>query len=264
MTVAPGARRGSALSTPSTSVQMMISPALSRSPKMAPEKSLPLRPSVVCSPCSSRATKPGAISMIGPSRGRPATPALARDASHCTAGPRAPCWMRMISRESIHSTARLASGDVREEHREQARRPQLSRAGDDFADAARRLADQLNGLEHAVKIVAVGGQAADVRHRRRRRATRAQGRHDGVRMASSFSTHAGSRRSAASTSASRSSVTPRHADRTTAWRGAGSASRISATLRKQAASATLDPPNLCTRHASTIRSFTQSRIAKCP
>ena len=58
-----GRGRGSALSTPSTSVQMTISAASSRSPKIAPEKSLPLRPSVVCRPCSSRATKPGAISI---------------------------------------------------------------------------------------------------------------------------------------------------------------------------------------------------------
>ena len=47
MTCASGTLRGSAESTPSTSVQMMISWAASSAPKMEPEKSLPLRPSVV-------------------------------------------------------------------------------------------------------------------------------------------------------------------------------------------------------------------------
>ena len=50
MTFASGTRRGSALSTPSTSVQMWISSASSSAPKIEPEKSLPLRPSVVCRP----------------------------------------------------------------------------------------------------------------------------------------------------------------------------------------------------------------------
>ena len=47
MTVASGTRRGSALSTPSTSVQITISSASSRSPKIDAEKSLPFLPSVV-------------------------------------------------------------------------------------------------------------------------------------------------------------------------------------------------------------------------
>ena len=50
MIVASGTRRGSALSTPSTSVQMTISDASSSAPKIEAEKSLPLRPSVVCRP----------------------------------------------------------------------------------------------------------------------------------------------------------------------------------------------------------------------
>ena len=68
MTVASGTRRGSALSTPSTSVQMWISAASSSAPKIEPEKSLPLRPSVVCRPFASRAMKPVMISVAG-SRG---------------------------------------------------------------------------------------------------------------------------------------------------------------------------------------------------
>ena len=58
MTCASGTRRGSALSTPSTSVQMTISAASSSAPKIEAEKSLPLRPSVVCSPWVSVATNP--------------------------------------------------------------------------------------------------------------------------------------------------------------------------------------------------------------
>ena len=58
----------------------------------------------------------------------------------------------------------------------------------------------------------------------------------------------GSWRSAADTRSSRPSVTPLHADRTTASGPAGSPSMMSATRRMQAASATLDPPNLNTRH----------------
>src|SRR5260370_41234499 len=54
--------------------------------------------------------------------------------------------------------------------------------------------------------------------------------------------------SASATSSSSESVTPRQADRTMASRGFDDASTISATRRKQPASATLEPPNLCTTH----------------
>ena len=52
------------------------------------------------------------------------------------------------------------------------------------------------------------------------------------------------------TSRSSASVTPRQADRTTPRRFCGCASRMSATRSKQAASATLEPPNLCTTQRS--------------
>jgi hypothetical protein len=58
MTWAFGTRRGSADNTPSTSVQMMICAACSNAPNIDPEKSLPLRPSVVCIPVVVVATKP--------------------------------------------------------------------------------------------------------------------------------------------------------------------------------------------------------------
>ncbi len=55
MICASGTRRGSADSTPSTSVQMWISLAASSAPKIEAEKSLPLRPSVVWMPAASLA-----------------------------------------------------------------------------------------------------------------------------------------------------------------------------------------------------------------
>ena len=49
-TRASGTRRGSALSTPSTSVQITTAEASSRAPKIDAEKSLPLRLRVVGTP----------------------------------------------------------------------------------------------------------------------------------------------------------------------------------------------------------------------
>ena len=61
---------------------------------------------------------------------------------------------------------------------------------------------------------------------------------------------AGSCRSAMPTRLSSASVTPRHADSTTALRRAVSSSMIEATRRMHTASATLEPPNLWTFQAS--------------
>ena len=58
--------------------------------------------------------------------------------------------------------------------------------------------------------------------------------------------------SARVTKPSNASVTPRQADSTTASRGLDEASMMSATRRKQPASATLDPPNLCTIQLSIL------------
>ena len=103
MTLASGTRRGSALNTPSTSVQIMISSASSSAPKIDPEKSLPLRPSVVCTPLGSRAMKPVMISVTSSSFGT--TRAMfSREASQRTAGPKGPHSTDTTSRASIHST----------------------------------------------------------------------------------------------------------------------------------------------------------------
>ena len=86
MIVASGTRRGSALRTPSTSVQITISEASSSAPKIDPEKSLPLRPSVVCSPSRVRAMKPVMTSVALGARGMRRS-ALARDSGQRMLGP---------------------------------------------------------------------------------------------------------------------------------------------------------------------------------
>ena len=103
MTWALGTRRGSADSTPSTSVQMMISAAPSSAPNIDPEKSLPLRPSVVCMPPVVVAMNPVTIS-------RPVKPEgtsrlkFCSLTDHCTAGPRGPHSTMTTSRASTQRT----------------------------------------------------------------------------------------------------------------------------------------------------------------
>ena len=101
MIVASGTRRGSALSTPSTSVQMWISSASSRFPTIEPVKSLPLRPSVVCCPCASRAMKPVTTSVSSPGFSRER---FADDSVHRTIGPSGPQSTTIRSRASIQRT----------------------------------------------------------------------------------------------------------------------------------------------------------------
>ena len=89
MTCALGTRRGSADSTPSTSVQMCMALASSKEPNTEAEKSLPLRPRVVCMPCGVLAIKPVMTSVPAkPSANCPAN--CWRDTSHCTPGPSGP------------------------------------------------------------------------------------------------------------------------------------------------------------------------------
>ena len=103
MTVASGTRRGSALSTPSTSVQITISSASSKSPKIDAEKSLPFLPSVVCRPSAVRAMKPVMTSVASMSRGITCR-ALARESSQRTLGPSALQSTRTMSRASTQMT----------------------------------------------------------------------------------------------------------------------------------------------------------------
>ena len=106
MTSASGTRRGSAESTPSTSVQMWIVSASSSAPKIEAEKSLPLRPRVVCTPRGSLAMKPVMINV--PSNPRSMAEAMRSfDASHCTIGPSAPHSTTTTSRASSQRTSPL-------------------------------------------------------------------------------------------------------------------------------------------------------------
>ena len=70
------------------------------------------------------------------------------------------------------------------------------------------------------------------------------------RKVMSPSRQAASRCSAFATSDSKPSVTPLQADNTTPKRDGAQLSRMVATRRKQSASATLDPPNLCTTQSA--------------
>ena len=156
ITVASGTRRGSALSTPSTSVQMWISTASSRSPKIDAEKSLPLRPSVVCRPCGSRAMKPVMISVAA---------ALGADGSAARVGARRRPTARS-GRAALHSTshdvARVdplharRAGRGRQEAREEARRPDLAEADDQVARVAE--ADRVSRT--ACRMLAMSRQSA--------------------------------------------------------------------------------------------------------
>ena len=103
ITCASGTRRGSADSTPSTSVQMWISAASSSAPKIEAEKSLPLRPSVVWTPRGSLAMKPVITSVAGVCDGSSAC-SLDLDSCHCTAGPSWPHSTMTQRRASSHCT----------------------------------------------------------------------------------------------------------------------------------------------------------------
>ena len=103
MTVASGTRRGSADNTPSTSVQMTISEASNSAPKIEPEKSLPLRPSVVCTPLRFEAMKPVMTSVPLKSRSTRSL-RLSRDSPHWIPGPSGPHSTMTTRRASIHCT----------------------------------------------------------------------------------------------------------------------------------------------------------------
>ena len=141
MTLASGTRRGSALSTPSTSVQMWISSASSSAPKIEPEKSLPLRPSVVCRPFASRAMKPVMINVAG-SRGVMRVGVRLRHVPAHGRAERSPFHRHDVARIDPLDVAGPAAA-MTQIGAEQARRPDLAVAGDQIAHGLRGGADQL-------------------------------------------------------------------------------------------------------------------------
>ncbi len=136
MTVASGTRRGSADSTPSTSVQMWISHASSSAPKIEAEKSLPLRPSVVCTPRRSEAMKPVMTSVPCEVRRHLGREVGARLGPLDAGAERTPFHHYDPPRiEPLHRPG--AAGALVEEALEQPRRPDLAVTGDQIADIAR-------------------------------------------------------------------------------------------------------------------------------
>ena len=163
MTLASGTRRGSADSTPSTSVQMWISLASSSEPKIEPEKSLPLRPSVVCTPRRSRGDEAGddqrALEAVATGT---SAASLARDSSHCTAGPSGPHSTTTAWRASIHLHGARAFAARGEEFAEQLGGPDLAVAGDQVAHVLRGRARELHRVQDAFDVVTVAVEAGHV------------------------------------------------------------------------------------------------------
>ena len=158
MTLASGTRRGSADSTPSTSVQMWISAASSSEPKIEPEKSLPLRPSVVCTPRASRGDEAGddqRAAAVG-------LPELRCESGfrlgplHC--GPQGrPLDLDDAARIQPDRRAAQTSA-LLEVRSQQSGRPQLAVAGNQAAQLAAARAQQRDRAQHALDVLDVGIQ----------------------------------------------------------------------------------------------------------
>ena len=150
MTCALGTSLGSADSTPSTSVQMMISDASSRAPKMDPEKSLPLRPSVVCMPGVVVATNPVTMRRPSKSAGTSLRRFCSLEAPLHRRAERPPLDDDDLARIDPQHIARDAPS-LAQERREQPRRPKLAIARDDVAHGVRRRPDEAYRLQHAAR-----------------------------------------------------------------------------------------------------------------
>ncbi len=146
-----------------------------------------------------------------------------------------------------------------EKRLEQPRRPDLAVAGDQVADAARRgarVVQRARAVQRAQRLLDVAAVAVEggpvVLAPPPGSAARRRSPHAARAAAAALAATRSSLRSASATMRSSASVTPRQADSTTPRRPGGAASRMAATLRKQSASATLDPPNLCTTQGSGL------------
>ena len=161
MTVASGTRRGSADSTPSTSVQMWISEASSSAPKIEAEKSLPLRPSVVRTPRRSEAMKPVMMSVPVEVRRHLRRTGWRATRPTGSPGPRRPS--PPAPRGSHRPTAPdPAAVTLLEEALEQPRGPDLAVAGDEVADGVGGRARQLDRVQDPEQVLAVAVEAGEV------------------------------------------------------------------------------------------------------
>ena len=160
MTFASGTRRGSALSTPSTSVQMWISSASSSAPKIEPEKSLPLRPSVVCRPFGVARDEAGDDQRRRLARRDAIGVGLRHVPAHRRAE-RSPFHRHDVARVDPVDGAGPAAA-MPQVGAEQAGRPDLAVAGDEVAHRLRGRADQLDGVQDAGDVAAVLGERREV------------------------------------------------------------------------------------------------------
>ena len=164
---ASGTRRGFALITPSTSVQIWISSASSSAAKIDALKSLPLRPSVVATPSDVDATKPVMTSVDHASAldAIPRVDARSRRSAQSIAGAATPRFDdQHVAR--VQPVARRASlGQMR---RENLRRPDLAVAGDKLQRVARVSLQQRRGVEHVADVREVALEAVSQSRRDRR------------------------------------------------------------------------------------------------
>ena len=196
-----------------------------------------------CKRCSSRATKPGTSTSTGPGDRSPphshATLPTARP------GRARPAGCNHIARVNPFDGT-PGSGTACEERREQPRRPQLAGAGDDVADVARAGGSATvwrtprKSSQSAVRRSRYGSAAGPINVRQIDVALTNRVELLPARVVATLS---GIHQS------SRSSVTPRQADRTTARRGEDRF-RESAPLEAARIRDAPDPPNLCTRHST--------------
>ena len=141
---------------------MWISAASSSAPKIEAEKSLPLRPSVVCTPRRSAAMKP-VMMRVPVKSGGTCADRLARDSVHWIPGPQAPHSTSTTRRASTHCTGPAAPAALLEEALEQPRGPDLAVAGDEVADGVGGRAGELDRMQDPEQVLAVAVEARQVR-----------------------------------------------------------------------------------------------------
>ena len=135
---------------------MWISSASSSAPKIEPEKSLPLRPSVVCKPFASRAMKPVMISVAGFTRRDAVRVGLRHVPAHGRSE-RSPFHRHDVARVDPADVAGPATA-MTQIGGEQAGRPDLAVTGDEIAHRLRSRADQLDRVQDPGDVPAILGE----------------------------------------------------------------------------------------------------------
>ena len=240
---------------------MWTSSASRSAPKIEAEKSVPFLPSVVCSPSRSRAMKPVTTSVVAGSSGT-ARAADARERSHCTRGPSKPHSTVMTSRASIQLTLpRLVPTRCR--YRAKSR---LDQSSPNPATVSRTTVEPARTVLVSCSRRSISRQSAatESRYWSEAAASRSDSAIAACRSFSAERIVALEPASPFPATRSNASVTPPHADRTTARRGDPSRPTISATRAMRSASARLEPPNLYTRQRSMRSSYWAIRSRQNP